>query len=186
MFFLDTDAINLLFLGFNFIWVMVNTKKTREIEASQKYAPQLIDEIFKPCYENIECNLFISITENNKDKILSNLIDLYLQLKKEKLLFYISDSLLISLEAIIKEGSKQSDDLKQFNQLYQCFSRDYYYELNRFRKIVGLKRRSINFRIYHKLYKYHIQWLFMKHLYLLPVFFFLIYYLVRLYNLLVK
>lgn len=181
LFFMNTDAINILLLATNIIWGIINTFRTRAIEASQKYAPELIDDIFKPFYQSIECYLFIAVTTENKDIIISNLIDLHHELTNKKLLFYISDSLLISLEEIIAEGTESElFDKKRLNRLYQRFSRDYYFELNRFRKIVGLKSRTLNFRVHHRLYKYKIQWIIIKYITFLPAFLFLIYYFIEL------
>lgn len=164
---MNNETINLFLLGGNIIWGIINTVRTRTLEASQKYAPQLIDEIFKPHYQNIECQLFIPVTIDNKEMIHDNLINLYLQIKEKNLLFYISDDLLISLEELISVGQQKDFNKRSFNKLYQRFSSYYYLELNRFRKIVGLKRRGIGFRVHHKLYRYKIHWYLLKYVNLL-------------------
>ncbi|WP_207495848.1 hypothetical protein, partial [Enterococcus hirae] len=167
--------MNETFFLINFIWTILNTNKSRKFEALQKHAP----EIFKPHYENIECHLFISLTEENKETIFNNLSNLYSQSKEKNLLFYISDDLLTSLEEFIKIYKQKPNNLKKLNNSYQFFSRSYFYELNRFRHIVGLKRRSFTFRIHHKLYRYHLQWLIIKYIYLSPILGILIYHLIQ-------
>lgn len=171
--------MNETFFLINLIWTIINTNKSRKFEALQKHAPLLIEEIFKPHYENIECHLFISLTEKNKEAIFNNLSNLYSQLKEKNLLFYISDDLLTSLEGFIKNYKEEPDNLKKLNYSYQLFSRTYFYELNKFKHIVGLKRRSFTFRIHHKLYRYPLQWLIIKYIYLSPILVILIYQLIQ-------
>lgn len=183
---MNTELMNVFLLAVNLIWVAYNTNKIRIIEANQKFAPILIDEIFKPYYLKIECHLFIAITEDNKELISSNLIELYDQLKNKNLLFYISDRLLVSLEETIDISKSSYFDKKEFNRKYQQFSRDYYFELNKFRKIVGLRNRTPYFRIHHNLYKYKIQWLIIKYSYLLPITIIIILYLYYFYNTFLK
>ncbi|WP_206676054.1 hypothetical protein, partial [Enterococcus faecium] len=87
---------------------------------------------------------------------------LYYTLDNENLLFYISDSLLIPLEMItLKQGKNLK--IRDINKIYQRFSKNYYNELNRIRKTVGLKPRTPNFRIHHKLYRFKIQNYFFTH-----------------------
>lgn len=146
----------------NAIWTILNAKKMYSFPFTQKYASKLIEKIFIPFYEDIECNLFVNITINNKKEIIKNLSALYYTLDNENLLFYISDSLLIPLEMItLKQGKNLK--IRDINKIYQRFSKNYYNELNRIRKTVGLKPRTPNFRIHHKLYRFKIQNYFFTH-----------------------
>ncbi|HHJ5064783.1 TPA: hypothetical protein ACQK1M_002321 [Enterococcus hirae] len=146
----------------NLIWTIVNAKKMYSFPFAQKYASKLTEKIFIPFYKNIECYLFVNITESNKKEIIKNLSALYQTLDNENLLFYISDSLLIPLE-MITEKRRKNLKIREINKIYQRFSKNYYNELNRIRKTVGLKPRTPNFRIHHKLYRFKIQNYFFTH-----------------------
>lgn len=144
------EFISFTFLTINFIWAIFNLFSTRSFESKQKYVPLLIDNVYKPFYETIECNLFKKITNRNKRNILLNLNQLNLSLKNNNLLFYISDDLLVELDILT---SSETLSLKEINEHYQIFSSIYLAELNLARKIVGLDKRTSKFKVHFKLYK---------------------------------
>ncbi|EMG1503112.1 hypothetical protein V2123_000371 [Enterococcus faecium] len=150
------NSLNSVMGAINILWGIYNTKKINSLASTQEYASRLIEKIFIPFYEDIECNLFVNITKENQNKVIDHLSKLHHTLVKEKLLFYISDSLLIPLETLVLEKNKPKST-KKLNRIYQKFSRSYYSELNRTRKIIGLKPKTPDFRIHHKLYRFKIQ-----------------------------
>lgn len=162
----------------NLLWSILNSKKINSLASTQKYASELIEKIFIPFYEDIECNLFVNITTENKNEVIDHLIKLHNTFIKEKLLFYISDSLLIPLEALVQTKNK-SIKPKELNIMYQKFSRSYYNELNRTRKIIGLKPRTPDFRIHHKLYRFRIQTYIWSNLEYIVVFAFILFQSIR-------
>ncbi|OUZ28924.1 hypothetical protein A5806_001662 [Enterococcus faecium] len=150
------NSFNSILSAINLMWLIFNSKKTNSLAFTEKYASELIEKIFIPFYEDIECNLFVNITTENKNEVIEHLIKLHNTFIKEKLLFYISDGLLIPLEALVQTKNK-SIKPKKLNIMYQKFSRSYYNELNRTRKIIGLRPRTPDFRIHHKLYRFKLQ-----------------------------
>ncbi|EOS7863553.1 hypothetical protein EFL14_RS12915, partial [Enterococcus hirae] len=96
------NSFNSILSAINLMWLIFNSKKTNSLAFTQKYASELIEKIFIPFYEDIECNLFVNITTENKNEVIEHLIKLHNTFIKEKLLFYISDSLLIPLEALVQ------------------------------------------------------------------------------------
>ncbi|MCC4124082.1 hypothetical protein LL256_10315 [Enterococcus faecalis] len=163
---LNINNLNIVIATINLCWGIYNTRKVRSLASTQNYASKLIEQIFIPFYENIECELFKGITEKNKSDRLKSIKELHEKLIQTGLLFYISDSLLIPLETLVAESNKKEDLLtgKKINKVYRAFSKNYYSELNRTRKIIGLKARTPNFRIHHSLYKYKLQVYLLSHI----------------------
>lgn len=153
---MDITVLNFIFGTFNVFWGIYNSKKMHSLSIVQSFSSNLIEKIFIPFYKNIECNLFVNVTSDNRKEIIRNLSELYNTLNNENLLFYISDSLLIPLEKLTQQNRKPLTS-KEINKIYQDFSKNYYIELNRIRKTVGLKPRTPNFRVHHKLYRFKIQ-----------------------------
>ncbi|GMC04171.1 hypothetical protein K5E_26490 [Enterococcus thailandicus] len=175
---MNLNNLNSVMGAINILWGIYNTKKTNSLSSTQKYASRLIEKIFIPFYENIECNLFVNITIENKNEVIDHLTRLHRTLVKEKLLFYISDNLLIPLESLVQTKNK-SIKPKKLNKMYQKFSKNYYNELNRTRKIIGLRPRTPDFRIHHKLYRFRIQTYIWSNLEYIVVFAFILFQSIR-------
>lgn len=69
---LNIDNLNIIIAALNLCWVVYNSKKVRSLNSTQNYASRLIEQIFIPFYESIECELFIKITNENKKTKLKN------------------------------------------------------------------------------------------------------------------
>lgn len=97
---MDINVLSFIFGTFNVFWGIYNSKKMHSLSFVQGFSSNPIEKIFIPFHKNIECNLFINITSNNRKEFIRNLSELYNTLNNENLLFYISDSLLIPLEKL--------------------------------------------------------------------------------------
>ncbi|EMF0102570.1 hypothetical protein O1E28_002510 [Enterococcus hirae] len=56
------NSFNSILSAINLMWLIFNSKKTNSLAFTEKYASELIEKIFIPFYEDIECNLFVNIT----------------------------------------------------------------------------------------------------------------------------
>ena len=122
---MDITVLNFIFGTFNVFWGIYNSKKMHSLSIVQSFSSNLIEKIFIPFYKNIECNLFVNVTSDNRKEIIRNLSELYNTLNNENLLFYISDSLLIPLEKLTQQNRKPLTS-KEINKIYQDFSKNYY------------------------------------------------------------
>ncbi|HGF7585113.1 TPA: hypothetical protein QFP92_002485, partial [Enterococcus faecium] len=63
---MDINVLSFIFGTFNVFWGIYNSKKMHSLSIVQSFSSNLIEKIFIPFYKNIECNLFVNVTSDNR------------------------------------------------------------------------------------------------------------------------
>lgn len=128
-------------------------KTPTNIEISKK----LVNEVFIPYHFLIELELYKHINKHSLKKKIILLQEFKSYIEANNLRFYFSNRFLYSLDNMTLYNPNKTYNFYRrlrFNDYYRLFSLDYLKALNKSRKVLGLEKRNLDYRIYNNLFAF--------------------------------